>query len=151
MNDSDFLSFPISHSATVLPFEANPDEPKGVGKPLRKTTPLTFGRCVAAVCDAYGLDRAEGFLRFAVNSGIVVFPERRPVEIAPRDPRMEGRPNLHQATGLIRYFLPDGRDNRPAAPRSPFFRAPAAETFPRPIHAGFRPVMDPRDGLLAAV
>jgi hypothetical protein len=80
----------------------------------RALSPLTFGGCIASAYNAYGAAYAEGLLRFAVNSGIVCFPGRRCVEIGPRDPREQGAPQRHEATGLFHYFLQDDRQHRPA-------------------------------------
>ena len=75
--------------------------------------PLTLGSCIASVCEAYGLARAEGILRFAVNSGILVFRGGVQVEIAPRDPRDDGTTNPYEVTGLIRFSLEAYRQRRP--------------------------------------
>lgn len=125
MHDSALIDFPASHGAASLPFDTNSTAAGCAVKHLRETAPLTLGGCIASVCSAYGLDRAEGILRFAVNSGILVFPGQRQVEIAPRDPRTDGLPNRHQATGLIRYFLRDGYGRRPATARTRHYQAPA--------------------------
>ena len=121
MHHSDLIAFPTNCGTSALPCGST-GQSGCSAKARRETRPLTLGGCIAGVCEAYGPDCAEGFLRFAVNAGIVVFPGHRVVEIAPRDTRTEGRPNQHQATGLLRYFLPDGRDQRPATPRSRYFR-----------------------------
>ena len=126
MYTSALIPFPGSHRSITRPHSAVSAAGERPLKPRRETRPLTLGGCISGVCDACGLERAEGILRFAVNSGILVFPGRRPVEIGPRDPRTDGLPNQHQVTGLIRYFLPDERDRSAAVRRLRVFRAPSA-------------------------
>jgi len=83
-------------------------------KSIHEMKPLTFGSCVASACRACGTDRAEGLLRFAVNANIVIFPQRRHVEIDSRDTRTVGTTKHDEGTGLLRYFLYDDHEHRPA-------------------------------------
>jgi hypothetical protein len=53
-----------------------------------KKKALTFGEFIMAVCDAYGRQKAEGFVRLVVNANSVEFRGRDRLVILEPDPNI---------------------------------------------------------------